>query len=121
MIKTIQGKAIQAYKVIEKLSGGNMPLPVAYKFFKMRKALMPQYEFQIEEERKLLEKCGAIHQDGSWMFESEQGKNEFIELLDKIGKIEVDVDMEKQSISLDTNIELSIEDMEALDGFVNFE
>lgn len=121
MIQTTQRKAIQAYKVIEKISNGSLPLPVSYRLFKLKKILGTQYEFQITKENELFDTYQPEPQGSSWVFKSEEDKNAFVKKMKEINDLEIELDCDVLSIPLDTNLSLSIEDMEALDEYVTFE
>lgn len=122
MIYTTQSKAVVAYKTINKISGGNLPLPVAFALFKMKKKLAAQFEFQIEQEQKIIEECKAsVDAEGNWTFESEEDKKAFVERLTEVSNMPVEIDIDPQTIPLNANIELSVEDMEALENFIEFE
>ena len=121
MIKTTQGSAVKAYNVINKLSGGSMPISMAYKFFKMKQALKVQYDFQAEQEQLLFDKFQPEYNDGMWTFSSEEDRDSFASKLDEINEMPVEIDLDKQRVVLDDHIMISIEDMEALDGFVAFD
>lgn len=122
MIQTTQGKIVKAYKTIAKLSSGNMPLPVSYSLFKLKKVLANHFEFQIEKERELFAKYIPTQQaDGSFTFASKADEQDFFNQITEISKLAVEVDCPVVTIPLNSDIALSIEDMESMDGFVLFE
>lgn len=121
MICTKQGSIIKAYQALERMSTGVLPLHIAYKLFKIKQALRPHFEFQQEQEMALIDQYNPDIQDGVWVFNNESDKNEFVEKLEEISKMHVDVDIMPESIPLDSALEGTVEDMESLCGFVLFE
>lgn len=122
MIQTKQSKAVQAYKAIDKMAKGALPLPVSYSFFKLKKALQCHIEFQISKEQELFDQYQPVfNEDGIWTFKSEDDKNEFVKKINEIGELDVEIDSNIITISQTSGITMSIEDMEALDAFVEFE
>lgn len=121
MIKTHQNKVIGAYKITEKLSGEVLPLPMAYKFFKLKKALRSQYDFQVEQENLLVEQHGVEYKDGFLTFRSEEDQQSFFSRLHEIGSMEVEIDIDLEHVAISDDIRFSIEDMEMLEDFIVFE
>ena len=121
MICTKQKYIIKAYKSILKIASGELPLSVAYSFFKLKQALTPQWEFQIEQERMLFEKYELRQLDGEFTFNSEEDRNEFMQKIEDIGMLHVDIEVDPVHVRLDSDLKMSMEDVENLEGFVVFE
>lgn len=121
MICTKQGYIIKAYQALERMSTGVLPLHTAYKLFKIKQALRPHFEFQQEQEMALIEEYKPDIQDGVWTFNSESDKNEFVEKLEEISKMPIEVDIVPERIPLASALEGTIEDMEYLCDFVLFD
>lgn len=121
-MNTTQFKIVRAYNTIQKIADGKLPLPVSYKLFRLKKSMLPYFEFQLEEEKKALDECAAIADiNNNWTFSTDEDKMAFIQRLNEIGSMEVDAEIETQTIPLSADLELSIADMEALEDFITFE
>jgi len=116
MIKTKQSNCIKAYHAVLKLSQTAMPFSAAYKLFKLKQALQPQYIFQSEQEKLLLEQYAKPEKNGTWNFNCEEDKIAFFAKLQEIGEMSVDINIDPQPLSLEGST-ISIDDMEALDCF----
>ena len=121
MIKTTQSSAVMAYNIINKLSSGSMPISMAYKFFKVKQALKPSYDFQVEQEQALFDELHPEYVDNSWRFNNEEDRNAFAMKLNEIHEMPVEIDIDKQYVALDDHIVMSIEEMEILDIFIGFD
>lgn len=118
---------IKAYAALGRLSNTEIPLSISYKLFKIRKLLKPQWDFQNERVDAILSryetKCQA---DGSLKFknvkEAQKCAGELDKTIKEINDMEIDLaDMKKPIIKLDSDIRISMEDIEALSDFVIFE
>lgn len=121
-----QGDIIKAYHVLEKYEQKDLPLKVSYALFKVKSKIKDQVEFQLEKEQELYKKYKPIPQeDGSLKFESEEVAKkfamEFTKRIDELADIDVDIDNKKKSrISLDQLVDMSMEDIECLEPFIEF-
>ena len=117
-MKITQKQAIEAYKTVRKLEHQDMPGDKAMVMFRMRKALEPQYQFQDEQERKALETLEAnIRQDGGIEFKDIESKNLYIQKLDEIGALEVEIQWEKEELEIH-GLTLNAIDIAALEPIV---
>lgn len=120
-------KIIKAYMVLDRLSKDEIPLAISYKLFKVKKLLQPQWDFQTERVEAIINKYDPKRlPDGSMKFKSKsEGEKCAQELNDKIKEIgDMDIsfaDMKKPIINLDTDIRLSVSDIDALNDFFTFE
>lgn len=121
MIQTTQNNAIKAYKIVNKLTSQELPLQIAYSLFKLKKALKQHYEFQLDQEHVLLDKLSPEYKDDSFVFKSTEDRNEFVEKMSEVAKMEITVDADIITINTNCSLNLSVEDIETLDGFVAFE
>lgn len=119
-------EVINAYIVLERLSSGEMPLSVSYKLFKTKKLLQPQWDFQKERIDTIMNRYAPQKlMDGSVKFrnkkEGEKCASELNEMINEIGNMDVEfADLKKPTISLNTDINLSIDDIDALSPFIDF-
>lgn len=122
----LQSKIIRAYKAINNLYAQKLPLTISHKLWTLKQKLEPTWEFQIEKEQEIIMSYNpTIDDDGLVSFKSEDDakncKIEYENMCKEIADIDVDLgDFKKVPIALDDKVELSIEDIEALEEFVEF-
>lgn len=121
-----QFQIIKAYKAINKLYEKDLPVSISYKLFRIRSFLLPHWEFQQDKERSVFDKYSpTVDENGSLKFGTKEDGERFVaeytKLCNELADIDVDTDdIEKVSIPMDINLSLSVEDIEALQGFVEF-
>ncbi len=115
-----QFKVIKAYKALTKLGQQDLPIKLAFDLFKIKQALQPQWDFQVDEETKLA--AGAkVSDDGSVTFESPEAAAAFRQRVNELGDIDVDLKVKPVQIPLSIpGLTLSMDDVDALDCFVQF-
>lgn len=117
---------IKAYMVLNKMSSNEIPLSISYKLFKVKKMLQPQWDFQKERMDSVIEKYNPQRlPDGSLKFknkkEGEKCAEELSKMMEEIADMEIDfANAKRPQIQLDTNINLSIADIDALSPFIEF-
>ena len=117
---------IKAYMVLNKMSSDEIPLSISYKLFKVKKMLQPQWDFQNERIDSVMKKYNPARQmDGSLKFKNkkdgEKCADELNKMMEEIAGMEIDfADIKKPLIHLDTDISLSIADIDALSPFIEF-
>lgn len=117
---------IEAYKVLGKMADHIYDYETAYKLFSINKKLKVHAEFFAAEEMKLVEKYAEkneagrpiIKPDGRFNYESEEAKMNFLKESAALGDVEVDWEEDVQKLSAAPMI--SVRQLEALDGFVEF-
>lgn len=116
-----QGKIIDAYKVLNKLSSCPLPIKVAYAIHKLRTVLKPAWDFQCEEEGKLIDWLNpSVTDSGDLMFKNWDDKQEFLRVQNEIAEQEQEIDFQPVTVGMLEGITLSANDIDALDGFVTF-
>ena len=115
-----QFKVIKAYKALTKLGQQDLPIKLAFDLFKIKKALQPQWDFQADEEAKMT--TGAkVNADGSVTFETPEAADAFRQRLRELSDIDVDLKIKPVQIPLSLpGLTLSMDDVDALDCFVQF-
>lgn len=115
-----QFRIIKAYKALTKLGQQDLPIRLAFDLFKIKRALQPQWDFQVDEENRMT--AGAnVNADGSVVFESPAEAEAFRQRLKEISAMDVDLKVKPVQVPLSIpGLKLSMEDIEALDGFVQF-
>lgn len=117
-----QGKIIDAYKALNKLASCQLPIKTAYQLHKLRAALKSVWDFQCEEEGKLIERLRpAVDADGNLTFAAMEDKKEFLRVQHELSEHEQEIDFQPVTVGLLDGITLSVHDIDALDGFVTFE
>ena len=122
-----QSTIIKAYKVLNKLYGEDLPLPVSYKLYKLRNLLAPQWNFQNEKERDVFDKYHPIvNSDGTLHFDNDESRTaftkEYTELCNTMADLDADIgEVNKFTVKLSDGIKLSMEDIDALQDFIDFE
>lgn len=126
-MKTTQKQAIAAYNALIEI--GRLPFPIrdALALLRLKKALETAYEFQTQEEQKLVEEYhpkiegGKITMPYSETDEVVKGKaREFFEKLAELNKMEIEIDVEPAHISIPDGISIAPDTLLALDGFVEW-
>ncbi len=125
-MKSTNRKASIAYGILVGMGRKQIPTPVAYKLYKLRQKLKGVMEFITEQEHNLAEKHGVvIGDDGHFIFPEdpkveEVFKADHADLLETETEIEGDV-IKIRLADMPDRLEISMNEIEALDGFVEFE
>ena len=115
-----QFKIIKAYKALTKLGQQDLPIRLAFDLFKIKQALQPQWDFQLDEENKLAASA-KVSADGSVTFDSPEAAEAFRQKLKELSDIDVDLKITPARIPLSIpGLTLSMDDIDALDCFVQF-
>lgn len=114
-----QANVIKAIKTLDKIKTQPMQLRTSYNLYKLRQSLQPHWDWQVEQEMKILEEKGVQTENGLTIPQEERA--EFDSALLSIIEIEVEKDWTPVKVSVSDGLTISIEDIEALDGFVEIE
>lgn len=119
MANLTQNRAVVAYTTIMNM-GQKVSGKPAFALFKLKQTLKGIVEFQSEEEMKLVEKYGAtVTEDGRILPGDDAEKfAELVKEKEELGNMECDV--VPVEIDLDSIPEITMNEIEALDGFVIF-
>ena len=121
-MKTTQRKATIACRTINGMSRTQLKSPLAFKLYMMKKALMNAVDFQAEEEEKLAESLGVkISETGQFLFPDQETQVKFMKAHNEMLDAEAEIPAEPINVSVKDIPEISIAEIEALDGFINFE
>ena len=126
MVKTTQHHAVEAYKTLAKYSKENFEnRTVILKLFHIKKALFEFWDFQVEQDQVILKACNGVsdsYGNVSFPEDTEDGANmnKFKGMEADLAATEVEVDVEPVELKLNDVPKLTIEDVEALDGFISF-
>ena len=115
-----QFRIIKAYKALTKLGQQDLPIKLAFDLFKIKQALQPQWDFQLDEENKLTASA-KVNADGSVTFDTPEAADMFRQKLKDLSDIDVDLKVTPVRIPLSIpGLTLSMDDIDALDCFVQF-
>lgn len=118
-----QKRVIDAYLVLMKLGAAQQPVKVAYGLYKLRKQLEPTFNFRMEQERLVIERYHGTQDGNTISFADPETAQKARVDLDELNEMEVQIDFEPVSISMEdiAGASQSMNDLEALDGFVVLE
>ena len=120
-MKTTLQKAFDAYITLTKVRG-KVKGTDALHLFHLKNVLKETVDFQNEEEARLIEEHGGTVTDNGMILIADKGQREaYQKERIALGAMECEVKAELVTVSLERNPELTMEDIEQLDGFVKFE
>lgn len=112
-------KVVKAFKVIETWTNIKLNPKASYALFKLNKVINEHIEWRKEEEKKLFEEYDAKIEDNNIKIGDPEKFEEFVRKFNEMGDVEVDV--VPITLPFDFGIELSINDISDLEGFIEFE
>ena len=116
-----QKQALKAYTTIIAM-GKRVRGKAAFGLFRLKKDLKEVIDFQAEEEMKLIEKYGGtIMEGGIVTIEDEEKRLAFLKEKEELGEMDIDQEINPVTIGTDSITDINIWEIEALEGFVNFE
>ena len=110
---------VSAVPALSKLASANLRLKTAYELKKTADILQKEVDFFEQERRKIVEKYGAVREDGAVLIPAEQraqADEEYARLL----SMEVQPDFSRLQISVSEDAKLSVNDLAALAPFADF-
>ena len=118
-MKVKQEKAVQAFLTIMAISKRPLNSFAAFKLFKLKKALQDSFEFQREQESKLIEEFeGKMNELGNVSFPDTDKATAFKARQKELDEVEQDIAIDRMMFTLKELPELSIEQIETLDTFI---
>ena len=119
-IKTTQGKVVTAVAAINRIRQ-RVKGHDALNLFHLKNKLQEQVDFQAEEEQKLIDEFGGkVADNGMVLIDDAEKRKAFQEEYMKLLELDVEIETSPLSMSLDRNPDITLEDIEQLDGFINF-
>ena len=119
-MKTTHKRAIQAYIVLNQM-GRKVSGRTAYALFLLKNELKTVVDFQSEEEAKLTEKYGGqITEEGAIVIADKEKAAAFRKEYAELGNMECEIKGEPATVDLDAAPEVTMQEIEALDGLVKF-
>ena len=121
MIHTTMDKALTAFGALIRVRN-QVRGKTALDLFRLKNALKENVDFQVEEEMKLVNEYGGAVTDTGAIVIADKGKREaFLKARKELGEMECDVEGEPVRVDLEKCPDITMEDIEQLDGFVIFE
>lgn len=119
---TTQKNIVKAYKAVDKISSICLDLKLAYKFFRLKQILKKQYEFQTEREMSFVREFeGEVLAGGKVQCKTTEDARALSGKIEELENMEVDLgDFDKVQLPLNSELNLSMNDLEALDPFIEF-
>ena len=113
-----QGEAVKAYGTIIRM-GQKATGAAAFSLFRLKKELKEIFEFQNEEEQKIVQKFdGQIIEGGILVIADKEKREKAIAEIEELHKMECDI--HTVQIPAAAIPEITLAEIEALDGFVEF-
>lgn len=126
-----QSQCVAAYIALSKIMEQDTSLLTARKVFGMVHLLQPCWDFQGQQERKIIERHPDVDPRNSSVTCPTDDKEEadrllaeldsYTKELEELGQMEQNLKIEPFSIPLSENIKIAGKDIKALEGFVTFE
>ena len=126
-----QIQCVQAYMALSKIMEQDTSLLTARKVFGMVHLLQSSWDFQVQQERKIMERHPDVDPRTSSVTCPTDNKEEadrllaeldsYTKELEELGQMEQNLKIEPFSIPLSENIKIAGKDIKALEGFVTFE
>lgn len=116
-----QLKIIQAYNVTEQLTKDDtLTITAKWVLYKLRKELTSHYEFYVEESRKLFSNYETTVDGDNITFKTAELAKEYQTKQEEIDNFEVELNSEKQTIKLSDIPNITVQQIELLDEFIEF-
>lgn len=115
-----QGQIVKAYQAIQKHENEELPLDISYAFFKVKKQLTDQWNFQLEREKVIFDKYKISNENGQLTFEKPEDQNKFIHEIEELADMEIDWEYDKVKVNIGDRMQITISELEALDEFMEF-
>jgi len=115
---------IAGYKALERLYANKLPIIDAYKIYSLKTKMRDAYQFQIEQEKKIISEYGGVYdENGALSFPNKLEFSKFRDAILELNDVELDVSIEPIVLIMEQikDIDISPADIEALEGFVSFE
>lgn len=111
---------INAYKATENLAAQRLPLPMAYKLFKLRDKLKKVYDFRVEEEQKLFEELHPQFEEGGRVrFETVEAREQFDERMAELNEMDED-GIEPIELPMTDDMHLTPDEIQAILPVIHF-
>ena len=114
----------KAYGALNKLANMQMPVRDAYRLYLLTEQIKPSYNFELEQEKKLLEKYEGVLDQGSgtFKFKDRETMEAFGREMKELNDFDAEIEFDPVEISMDAlgTQKLTPVDIMCLKGFVAF-
>lgn len=116
-----QGKLVSAYKVISDLYQQRLPLPISYKLYKLKATLQKAWDFQVDEERKLVDEFKpTVLEDGRLQFADPDSAQSFDSHVRDVLDMDSDIEVTPVILPVIDGLSITPSAIENLEGIVTF-
>lgn len=120
-MKTTMDNVLSAFGALNRVRN-QVRGKTALDLFHLKNMLKESVDFQVEEEQKLVDEYGGLITDaGSIIIADKEKRAAFLKARKELGEMECEVKTDPVRVDLDKNPDITMEDIEQLDGFVIFE
>lgn len=117
-----QYQLLQATPMLQKLSQYKLPIKTVYALYNLMKKAEECRAFFVEQEQKLVKEFnGTVNEEGKISFDNQENFKEFVAKYNELKSLEVDAAAVALKISDLGDQTITVADMAALDGVINFE
>lgn len=120
MLTAKQGEVVRAFAILGMMGQQQLSTPVAYKLFKLKKALATVVEFQSEQEKKLAEELGGSFSETGKLDLPKDQKAEYDKRHKELVETECEVECDRVSLKMSDIPVISMDVIDALDLFIEF-
>ena len=119
-IKTTQGKVLAAYAAINRIRN-KIKGKDALNLFHMKNVLQENVDFQVEQERALIEEHGGtINEFGAVLIQDKEKRVAYQKSYGELMEMECEVKTKPLTMSIDRNPDVTLDDIEQLQDFIIF-
>lgn len=117
-----QHEIIQAYKALRKLANQELPIKAACKIHRLMVSIRPVWDFQREEEDKILRRLKPdVVEGGGLKFKTVEEAQQFRDRMEELANMDAEcMGASPITIPMPEGARLAASDIEALEGFVEF-
>jgi len=112
-------QVINAVPALNKVSSTPISLFLSYKVKKLLNTIQGDVDFFNEKQQELVEKYGYIKDDNSYVIDEDK-KQVFQIEMNELAQMQVDIQVEKIALPIDSPIELSVIEIGSLEPFITF-
>lgn len=120
MINTTMDKVLSAFGALNRVRN-QVRGKTALDLFHLKNMLKESVDFQVEEEQKLIIECGGIVTDAGTIVIADKDKRAaFAKARQELADMACEIKTDPVLMDLEKNPDITMEDIEQLDGFVIF-
>lgn len=112
-----------AYIALSRMGNMQFPLPVTYRLFLLRQKLKTQFDFCAEQEQAIISRHNGVPtNDGDYQFADKETTMATYTEMQELHDMDVDVELDPVEVDINQAMagNMSMNDIQALDGIVIF-